>query len=287
MRAPSVRPCVVCGSVERDRELTLGSYDILRCDCGLRVLAPEPAEQTLVEVFDDGEIYGGAFDLSDALLERAHRSLIAAERFVKPGRILDVGFGLGFLLEAARDRGWSCVGVDPSQFSVERARRQGFEAHLGLLQDLKLPEASFDAVSLMQVVEHILDPRDLLAECRRVLRPGGALLVATPNPASLLATVKREGFNYWIPPVHCVWYSPDALHRLLVDAGLEPVRLGTWSARAPQLHDGVDMLAATRLGRRVPRRLRRPLGTLVAMTADALGRGSIVEAVALRWEDAR
>jgi SAM-dependent methyltransferase len=284
MRAMSVRPCVVCGAVERSRELTLGDYDILRCGCGLRVLAPEPASESLVEVFDDGSIYGGAFDLEAALLERSHRSLIGAERFVKPGRILDVGFGPGFLLRAARERGWTPVGVDPSRFSVERARRQGFEAHQGLLDDLHLPEASFDAVSLMQVVEHILDPRDLLAECRRVLRPGGALLVATPNPASLLASIKREGFNYWIPPVHCVWYAPDALHRLLVDAGLEPVRLGTWSARAPQLHDGVDMLAATRLGRRVPRRARRPLGTLVAMAADALGRGSIVEAVALRWE---
>lgn len=285
MTAIAIRPCVVCGSTERDRELVVGSYDILRCRCGLRVLSPEPAAETLVEVFDDGSIYGGAFALEAALLERSHASLAVAERFVRPGRLLDVGFGPGFLLAAARERGWNATGVDPSPFSVERARAMGFEAHEGLLEDLRLPEASFDAVALMQVVEHVVDPRPLLAECRRVLRPGGALLVATPNPASLLARLKREGFNYWIPPVHCVWYTPDALHKLLADSHLEPVRLYTWSARAPQLHDGVDMLASLRGGRRVPRRLRRPVGSLLAAAADALGRGSIVEAVALRWEE--
>lgn len=280
-----IRPCVVCASTERSIELRLGDYQIHRCPCGLRTLSPEPAEETLIEVFDDGQIYGEASDLRVHVLEQNHRSLYDVEKFVRPGRLLDVGCGLGYLLEAARARGWDATGVDPSPFSVAQARAKGFEAHRGLLHELNLPAASFDAISLLQVVEHLIDPRALLAECRRLLKPGGAILVETPNPASLLATVKKEGFNYWIPPVHCVWYTPDSLGRLLRDAGLRPVKVSTWSARTPMLHDGVDVVASTRAGRRLPPRARRIAGGAVGVLADAFGRGSIVEAVALRWED--
>lgn len=285
-RPGALRACVVCGSTERGVELRLDAYEIHRCVCGLRTLAPEPAEEALVEAFDDGEIYTESAALRVDVLEQNHRSLYHVEKFVSPGRLLDVGCGLGYLLEAARARGWDAAGVDPSPVAVAEARRKGFEAHHGLLHEANLPAGSFDAVALLQVVEHLLDPRALIAECRRLLRPGGALLVETPNPASMLARVKRERFNYWIPPVHCVWYTPDALGRLLGAAGFRPVKVGTWSARARRLHDGVDILASTRVGRRLPRRLRRPAGGLVASVADALGRGSIVEAVAVRWEDA-
>lgn len=279
------KPCIVCGSRVRVTDLSLGEYEILKCRCGLRTLHPEPAEHELVEAFDDGEIYGEAGMLASGILAQNHRSLDDVEKVVTPSRLLDVGCGLGFLLEAARDRGWDATGVDPSPFSVQTARDKGFAAHHGLLAGLNLPGESFDALTLLQVVEHLLDPRPLLAECRRLVRPGGAILVETPNPASALARVKREGFNYWIPPVHCVWYTPDALARMLGSCGFKPVKVSTWSARTPQLHDGVDILAATKLGRRMPRRLRPSAGAAIASATDALGQGSIVQVVAVRWDD--
>lgn len=279
----AARACVVCGANERERELDLGDYEIHRCRCGMRTLSPEPAEEHLIEVFDDGSIYGEAEGLRIELLKQNHRSLNDVEKVVEPGRLLDVGCGLGYLLEAARSRGWEAVGVDPSPYSVQRAKAKGFEAHEGLLHSVGLPDASFDAVALLQVVEHLLDPHALLAECKRLLRPGGAILVETPNPASLLAAVKRERFNYWIPPVHCVWYTPDTLTRLLSDAGFRPVKVSTWSARADALHDGVDIVASSRLGRLLPKRLHKAAGSAVAMGADAFGRGSIVQTVAVRW----
>lgn len=282
----ATRPCVVCGATARSLELRISEWEVLRCaPCGLRTLSPAPAPEQLVEPFEDGSGYEGAFDLRDDILKRHDRSLGTLERVVPPGRLLDVGCGPGFLLEAARDRGWEAVGLDPSPFSVARAIRLGFEAHGGRLEDARLPAASFDAVGLLQVIEHVLDPRPLLAACRRVLRPGGALLVATPNPASLLARVKRERFNYWIPPLHCVWYTPGSLRRVLASAGFAPVMVRTWSARARTLHDGEDILANTRAGRLLPRRARRAAGTLVAAATDAAGRGSIVEAVAVRRDD--
>lgn len=278
----SIRPCVVCDGTRRARELVIDGWTIQRCErCGLRTLDPVPTEEQLVEVFEDGSIYGGALALEAELLARADASLEELERVVGPGRMLDVGFGPGFLLEAARRRGWEASGVDPSPFSVARAREKGFEAHEGMLEQLGLPGSSYDAIALMQVIEHVVDPRPLLAECRRLLAPGGALLVATPNPASLLAKVKRAGFNYWIPPVHCVWYPPHALRLLLARAGFEPARVTTWSPRAATLHDGFDIVSSGP-GARLPYRVRRALGGGVAAAADALRYGSIVEAVARR-----
>lgn len=282
MRSTLARPCVVCDANDRVVELTLQDWTVERCTrCGMRALSPEP-DAVKMEEFDDGSGYDDAFAWREALMERHRISLGALERVVPPGRLLDVGCGPAFLMEAARERGWRCTGVDPSPFSVARARSLGFDAHEGLLEEAGFQPGTFDAIAMLQVVEHLPDPRPLLAECRRVLRQGGALLVATPNPASLLARAKREGFNYWIPPMHCAWYTPAALERLLQKAGFAVKRTTTWSARTTQLHDGADILATTKAGARLHPRLRRIAGDAVARIADASKQGSIVEVVAVK-----
>ncbi|MCA1832381.1 MAG: methyltransferase domain-containing protein [Actinomycetota bacterium] len=278
------RTCVVCGSARSREELQLSAeWRVRRCEsCGLRSLDPEPDPDQLVEVFDNGEIYEGAFLLREDIMARHAETLAALEFRVKPGHLLDVGCGPGFFLEAARVRGWQGTGVDPSPFSVRQIQSLGFEGHQGLLHEVDLPEASFDAVSLLQVVEHLVDPRELLEGCKRLLKPGGVLLVATPNPASLLARAQRERFNYWIPPVHCVWYTPRTLKAALANAGFKNVKTKTWSARAKTQHDGVAALLSTKLGRRLPARTHWRAAELLARTADATGFGSIVEATAIR-----
>lgn len=277
------RACVVCGVHARRAELSLDAWRILRCArCGLRTLDPEPAEEHLVEVFDDGTIYEGAFEVRDDIMDRHALTLEALERRIEPGRLLDVGCGPGFFIEAARARGWDCVGVDPSPFSVEHIRSLGFEGHRGLLHQIDLPDASFDVVALLQVVEHLLDPRELLAGCMRLLRPGGVLLVATPNPAGVMARAQREGYAYWIPPVHCVWYTPSALRRLLRHAGFANVRATTWSACGRSQIDGLAALQASRFARVVPGSRHVKVGSMIGRVADRLHLGSIVEAMAVK-----
>ena len=284
MHSQTLEACVVCGGLTRRPVVDVDRWHVSRCTCGTHTLFPAP-DEVVLEEFNDGSGYEGAFSLRDDMIVRHHQSLRAVEKVVRPGRLLDVGCGPGFLLEAARERGWDAVGVDPSPFSVARARKEGFEAHEGMLEDLDLEPGSFDALALLQVVEHMVDPRPLLEACRRLLRPDGALLVATPNPASLLAKIKRERFNYWIPPVHCAWYTPAALSRLLTANGFAPVRETTWSARTASLHDGHDVVASTSLGARLPYRVQRLLGRATAAVADVTGYGSIVEQVAVKWGD--
>lgn len=283
--AMATKPCVVCGDTQRAFAFDLREWAIGRCaGCGTHTLHPEP-DHVQMEEFNDGSGYAETFSFRDELCVRYDTSLAYVECHVAPGRLLDVGCGPGFLLDVAAARGWTPVGVDPSPYAVGLARDAGYDAYEGMLEGIPLEAGSFDAVALLQVVEHIPDPRPLLRTCRALLRPGGALLVATPNPVSLLARATRERFNYWIPPIHCTWYTPSSLSRLLRSCGFAPVREATWSARTDKLDDGVSALSATRIGKVLPYRAKRALGRAAGAAADALGYGTIVEHVALRWEN--
>lgn len=275
--------CLACGCFERSRRFDLeGEWHIDACtSCGMHTLDPSP-DEVVMDEFDAGSGYEGAFDLQEDMQTIAERTLSRIRPHAPGSRLLDVGSGPGFMLSTARKHGWAPVALDPSPFAVAQARKAGFEAHEGMLEEVELEPASFDAITLLQVIEHVTDPRRLLAACHRVLKPGGAMVVATPNPASLLANAKREGFNYWIPPVHCVWYTPKALTMVLRRAGFRVVTRVTWSARTERIHDGVDALRHTKLGKVLPTRTHRFAGELLAAATDRMGRGSIVEQVAIK-----
>ena len=98
-----------------------------------------------------------------------------------PGRLLDVGAGVGELLRVAREGGWQALGVDTDPAVVEYARARGRDVRLGDLTTLALPAASFDLVTLWNVIDFVPDPLRLLSECRRLLAPGGRIFVRTPN----------------------------------------------------------------------------------------------------------
>jgi 2-polyprenyl-3-methyl-5-hydroxy-6-metoxy-1,4-benzoquinol methylase len=133
-------------------------------------------------------------------------------------RLLDVGCGDGDHLEGMRSRGWAVSGVEPDRTAAEAAMRRGLRIHVGELSSLPDTE-HFDVVTLRHVVEHVLDPVQLLRECHRVLRPGGTLIVLTPNTASIGHTIFRKG---WLPldaPRHIYLFSDKTLSSTLDRSG--------------------------------------------------------------------
>jgi 2-polyprenyl-3-methyl-5-hydroxy-6-metoxy-1,4-benzoquinol methylase len=93
---------------------------------------------------------------------------------------------------------------------------------VGLVTGASLPESHFDAVSMNHVIEHLHDPVATLKECRRIMKPGGTISIATPNLAS--AGHKLFGPDWFAldPPRHLVLFTPDSLRRALRTAGFEP-----------------------------------------------------------------
>ncbi len=120
---------------------------------------------------------------------RNPRGQVALELLTdSPGRLLDVGCWKGDFMAAALAAGKcrEAVGVDIVEAGVEWARARGLDARLHNLNDgpLPFPNASFDAVTMLGVLEHLFDPYFAVAEARRVLRAGGCFIVAVPNAAS-------------------------------------------------------------------------------------------------------
>jgi SAM-dependent methyltransferase len=145
----------------------------------------------------------------------------------KKGRLLDVGCGNGTLMERARNWGWDPVGVEPDPVSSDIGRRRGFEVVTGMIEDAHFPDDAFDVVAMSHVVEHLPNPRKTLAECRRVLKKDGWLVMVTPNTGS----VGRKRFEKnWIGldvPRHLMIFNTRCMRTLLESVGFRVRELTT------------------------------------------------------------
>jgi len=150
----------------------------------------------------------------------------------RKGKLLDVGCGSGRFLALMRDAGWKVLGVEQDRAAAKLAQeRFGVPVIVGTLPEANLPEESFDAVTLSHVIEHVYDPVGLLAECRRVLKPGGRVVVLSPNVESRGRQTFRESWLHLDPPRHLFLFSLMTLGLCAQRAG-SSVDLIRTSARA-------------------------------------------------------
>ena len=144
---------------------------------------------------------------------------------VPQGRLLDVGCGSGEWLLAMRQRGWTVEGVDFDESAVKLARQVGLKVESGSLEEQNYPDDYFDAVTLNHVIEHVPDPVRTLAECARILKPTGKLVLFTPNSASLGHLLFKECWRGLEPPRHLHIFSTWSMRRTLAAAGFQEVTI--------------------------------------------------------------
>ncbi|MBI4376048.1 MAG: class I SAM-dependent methyltransferase [Elusimicrobia bacterium] len=196
---------------------------IVRClDCGLVYTNPRPSAACLAEG------YGACVDESylaesSSRSINAHLSLRTIKRFVGSGRLLEIGCATGYFLNAAR-ADFDVAGLDLSQWACEVARRR-FRLDVyaeDFLRTTRFPAGSFDAIALIDVIEHLTDPKAALARAAEWLRPGGVLYLVTPDIGSLSARLLR-GYWWGLRPAHIYYFDRSSMRRMLRDHGLEPV----------------------------------------------------------------
>jgi 2-polyprenyl-3-methyl-5-hydroxy-6-metoxy-1,4-benzoquinol methylase len=159
-------------------------------------------------------------------------------------RLLDVGCATGGFLATAQVR-FEVAGVEINGKTAEVARRHGYAVTTGTISDLPAGER-FDVISLLQVVEHLVDPASVLRGAVAHLKPGGHIYLSTPNIASASFEVLRERHVHVASFGHVSLFGQPGLAALARRSGLELVGYETWGGRDFALHDALTWRLARR-----------------------------------------
>jgi len=150
------------------------------------------------------------------------------ERCVPQGlpspQLLDIGCAHGFMLEAAQQRGFQASGIDISP-AVSVARQQGFNVYDRPLHELGLSANTFDIITLIDVLEHVPDPRRLMQEVCRILKPKGAVLIVTPDIGSWIARIMKDSWPHY-KSEHIFYFNRRSLCMLLRKTGFSVEHVG-------------------------------------------------------------
>jgi 2-polyprenyl-3-methyl-5-hydroxy-6-metoxy-1,4-benzoquinol methylase len=166
-------------------------------------------------------------------LWRVASGFIAENIPAGPVEWLDFGCGAGGLLKYLGDRGefrsggriWPIrvTGHDVGTYAERLAKDDGLRI-LRLGELASEPDARYDVISLIEVIEHVEFPDPVFALAARLLKPGGLLLVTTGNIASLVARTRGLSYAYCLPEIHVSYFTPRALEIIYERHGLVPVR---------------------------------------------------------------
>ena len=164
----------------------------------------------------------------------ASRRLITISRLLgkaaADSRLVDIGCSRGQFVGFAAHAGFAAEGVEPAPDIAAAARELGLKVHTGLLEEQHFDDATFDVASLFEVVEHLREPLPLLRECRRILKPGGLLLISTGNAASWTVAAMGARWDYFHIEKdggHISFFNPQSIAALAHNAGFAVERIDT------------------------------------------------------------
>lgn len=174
---------------------------------------------------------------SNGLLCEARRMKHMTMDELPPGKLLDVGCGGGRFMHRMARKGWEAEGIDFDEKATQKiTRRYGLKTYTGDLLACRLPAASYDAITLSHAIEHVPDPAAVLTECLRLLKPGGRLVITTPNIEGIAAAMFGPHWRGWEPPRHLHLFSTSSLTKLLLKTGFEIAEVRTSAADAAGIY---------------------------------------------------
>jgi 2-polyprenyl-3-methyl-5-hydroxy-6-metoxy-1,4-benzoquinol methylase len=232
------RACPTCGSRDETREVEKDHMTIVRCRaCDLVYVTPTFDEAHYRDVYASAEYQEIVRDLGikshDYRVERfgTERVALMARHLERAGsgaiRYLDVGCSTGFVVEAARNTGWDAIGIDLNPSAIEFGRSRGLDLRTVALEDGGFGPGTFDALSLFDVLEHLLDPVRTLRHCVDLLAPGGILFLYVPNYDSASRLLMGADAHFIWPTHHLNYYTPSTIADLARRERLAPVWIAT------------------------------------------------------------
>jgi len=243
-------PCNICGSIESyilqpatyqldaleqtDFVRTFSSssdeplnHQLVACaHCGLQYVSPRLRADAVIQGYTSGsdeqfvsQARGRELTFGKCL------DMIEREWNAPRGHLLDIGTGGGSFLHMASKRGWQVEGCEPNRWLCEWAlKNYGLPARPGTVFDQRYAPASFDVVTLWDVLEHTPDPKSEVRETHRLLKEHGLLVVNYPDIGSWIARLMGRSWVFLLD-VHLYYFTRATIRKLLADAGFDIVRI--------------------------------------------------------------
>jgi SAM-dependent methyltransferase len=237
--------CTLCGppleftigGLTDTRFGTPGSYEVYRCiRCGLEQTFPMPSLPELKRLYEVQYNFGGE---TGAPYSRIRERFLSSSlyrlwcrldgdiSFHLPrgsGRLLDIGCNEGRGLRIYSRNGFRVEGLELNETAAAIARKFGFEVHTCLLEEFD-PAIPYDFAVMSNVLEHSLDPRQMLRDTRRILARGGRVWISCPNSQSWLRRVFGRSWINWHVPFHLFHFSAKSLRQVLAEEGFEQIQV--------------------------------------------------------------
>jgi 2-polyprenyl-3-methyl-5-hydroxy-6-metoxy-1,4-benzoquinol methylase len=213
-----------------------GQWPLRRCgQCGHRTLGADMDAVRLTELYTrfyprssfDVEAWSPPVERSAFLTWWGGLKASAFRWVPRAVRVLDIGCGFGESLGYHRARGCDAHGVEADRNILRVAERHGLNVKVGLFDATSYHPATFDVVTLDQVIEHVTDPLAVLRGVHDVLKPGGTLVLSTPNADGWGARCFGDRWIHWHAPYHLQFFSRASLVRLAAQAGFRLVQQRT------------------------------------------------------------
>lgn len=302
--------CLLCGSklemvlagVTDNRLGAPGVYEIRRCvGCELEQTFPIPNQSMLTQLYEKYYNFGGIRDtLYTKLRERFLSSFlnrfwttidgdVAFQLRRGNGRLLDIGCNEGRGLKIFARNGFQVQGLELNTNAATVAREAGFTVHTCLLEEFHSTQP-FNVAVLSNVLEHTLEPRQMLVDVNRVLGDGGQVWISCPNARSWLRGMFGRRWINWHVPFHISHFSETTLRQLLERTGYADIEIRQITPALWLTQSAIASLFA-KPGQKT-RQLRDPFLTLIFMTiarfmafpalwlGNRLGRGDCLQVIA-------
>jgi 2-polyprenyl-3-methyl-5-hydroxy-6-metoxy-1,4-benzoquinol methylase len=232
--------CYICASKRRKPLVEIHGFEYVTCEICAHVYTTRRYTDEAIRRFYETNAYWAEVTYANKSTCYYRRDNVArpkvefAERYCSEsrGRWLDVGSGIGDMVSVAQEKGWKATGLELSETSVAFAKeifnvdllRQTMEEYLRQHPDLV---GSVDVVSLIGILEHVVDPMNLLHQANQILKPGGIVLVQVPNARSM-ATMVQEAFpqnvfRHMSPIEHIMVFTESSLSLAMKTGGFEPL----------------------------------------------------------------
>lgn len=225
------RVCSLCRSQNIDDNFyKIKGYYIHRCNnCNLMFLdaVENDSSKLYSEKYFEGDAYNDYLEELNNWHRRRHfkkQVKVIGKYFNERGKLLEIGCAAGFFLKIAREAGWTVRGIEISQYMADIGRKKwGLAIHCADIDSVSFRDGEYDAVVMLDVIEHLKDPFRILLKINKALKENGLLYLSTGDFQGLNAKIFGTNYFLFMPPYHLWYFSHNNLPRYLEANGYKVI----------------------------------------------------------------